>query len=120
MFGSFFIAQKSLATNSDIVINEIGAYATSTHEWVEIYNKGSDPIDLTGWKFWEATTNHGLTVNSGDNILAPGEYAAIVQDDAQFLLDHSGFSGSVFDSSWSSLSESGEEIGFFGQTNCAH
>ena len=111
MFGSFFIAQKSLATNSDIVINEIGAYATSTHEWVEIYNKGSDPIDLTGWKFWEATTNHGLTVNSGDNILAPGEYAAIVQDDAQFLLDHSGFSGSVFDSSWGSLSENGEEIG---------
>ena len=48
---SFFIAKNVHAANTDIVINEIGAFATSTHEWVEIYNKGSDPVDLTGWKF---------------------------------------------------------------------
>ncbi len=102
---------EALAANSDIIINEIGAYPTSTHEWIEIWNKGSAPIDLTGWKFWENSTNHGLSVSTTDFIVAPNEYAVIVQDDKQFILDYPGFAGSIFDSSWSSLNESGEEIG---------
>lgn len=99
------------AATGDIVINEIGAYPTSTHEWVEIWNKGSEPVDLAGWKFWEGGANHNLTVSSTDSVVAPGEYAAIAQDEAQFFFDHSGFFGSVFDSFWSVLNESGEEIG---------
>lgn len=111
LLGSFFVFNTAFSANSDVVISEIGAYATSTHEWVEIYNKGSELVDLTGWKFWENSTNHGLSVSTTDAILAPGEYAAIVQDAEQFLLDYPSFTGSIFDSSWSSLNESGEEIG---------
>lgn len=99
------------AANTDIVINEIGAYPTSTHEWIEIWNRGSDPIDMNGWKFWEGSTNHGLAVSTTDSLLSPREYAVIVQDDTQFRLDYPNFSGSIFDSSWGSLSEGGEEIG---------
>jgi len=110
-FGSFFIFSKVFCANTDIVVNEIGAYPTSTHEWVEIWNKGSDPVDLTGWKFWENSTNHGLMASTTDSVVSSHEYAAICQDEGQFLADHPGFPGSVFDSSWTSLSEDGEEIG---------
>ncbi|MEK7625082.1 MAG: lamin tail domain-containing protein, partial [Patescibacteria group bacterium] len=51
------------------------------------------------------------SVSTTDAIVSPGEYAVIVQDDKQFILDYPNFSGSIFDSSWSSLNESGEEIG---------
>lgn len=109
--GSFFIWQVSRATNSDIVINEIGAYESSGYEWVEIYNKGGESIDILQWKFWEQDTNHGLSVSTTDSIVDPGEYAVICQDDNKFLEKYPDFLGSVFDSSWSTLNESGEEIG---------
>ncbi len=108
---SFFVLGKSFAANTDIVINEIGAFPTSGHEWIEIWNKGAEPVDLTGWKFWENSTNHGLSVSTTDEVVSAGEYAAIVQDAEQFILDYPGFGGSIFDSSWISLNESGEEIG---------
>lgn len=111
LFGSFFVIGKVFSANVDIVINEIGAYPTSTHEWIEIWNKGSESVDLTGWKFWENNTNHGLSVSSTDAIVAPNEYAVIVQDASQFILDYPFFNGSIFDSSWTSLNEGGEEIG---------
>lgn len=112
VFGSFFIAQKLLAANTDIVINEIGSYATSTHEWIEVWNKGNSSIDLSSWKFWENSTNHSLkAVTTSDNIISPDEYAVICQDGDVFLRDYPNFIGSVLDSAWSSLSENGEEIG---------
>jgi len=116
--GSFFVFKGAFSANTDIIINEIGAYPTSTHEWIEIWNKGSEPVDLTGWKFWENSTNHGLSVSSTDlpagqagAMVAAGKYVVIAQDAFQFLLDYPSFVGSVFDSSWTSLNESGEEIG---------
>jgi hypothetical protein len=110
--GSFFVWQSVFSANSDIVINEIGAYPTSTHEWVEIWNKGTQPVDLAGWTFWENNTHHAVTpVANTDSIVMPGEFAAIAQKGSQFLIDHPLFSGSVFGSTWSSLSIEGEEIG---------
>lgn len=110
-FGSFFIWQISKAANNNIIINEIGAYEASGYEWVEIYNKGDESIDILQWKFWEQGTNHGLSVSTTDSIVDPGEYAVICQDDNKFLEKYPDFLGSVFDSSWGSLNESGEEIG---------
>ncbi|MFA5770730.1 MAG: lamin tail domain-containing protein, partial [Patescibacteria group bacterium] len=112
LFGSFFIAENLLAINSDIVINEIGAYPTSTHEWIEIWNPGIETIDMKDWKFWENNTNHNLqAVSSSDSLISAGEFAAICQDADVFLSDHPNFIGSVFDSSWTNLNESGEDIG---------
>jgi len=112
LFGSFFVVQKILADNHDIIINEIGAYASSSHEWIEIWNKGNESIDIKDWKFWENNTNHGLkAVSSSDSFISPNEYGVIAQDSEEFLRDYPDFIGSVFDSSWGSLNESGEEIG---------
>jgi len=110
--GSFFVFFNFVrAANNDIVINEIGASATSGHEWIEIWNKGSEPIDIGVWKFWENGTNHGLSVSTTDSIVGPGEFGVICQEAETFLLDYPSFLGSVFDSAWSSLNESGEEVG---------
>ncbi len=48
---------------------------------------------------------------SSDSIISPGEFAVICQDDDVFLRDYPSFIGSVFDSSWTSLSEDGEDVG---------
>lgn len=109
--GFLFFAHGADTAPSDIIINEIGAYESANHEWIEIWNKGAEPVDMAGWKFFEDATNHGLTPKNGDSIVEPGEYAAICQSDTNFLADYPSFAGTVFDSSWSSLNESGEEIG---------
>lgn len=108
--GLFLIAWAGFASGQ-IIINEIGAYESSGYEWIEIWNSGNDPVDLTGWKFLEDRTNHSLLASSTDSMLAPDEYAAICQDEYKFLSHYPAFSGSIFDSSWGSLNESGEEIG---------
>ena len=84
----FFNSVRS--ENSDIVINEICSTgcASSGHQWIEIYNKGTVATDVTGWKFYEDETNHSLSLASSsteqDFIIQSGEYALIVQNDLYF------------------------------------
>jgi len=78
------------------------------HEFVEIYNDGPETVDLTGWKFFEADTNHGLTVYAGDTTLGPGEYAVIADQAAQLALDFPGI-GTLLDSTFS-LNNTGETL----------
>ncbi len=119
LLGSIFLfTQIVKSANSDIVINEIcstGCADNNKHQWVEIFNKGSETVDIMGWKFWEEQTNHSLKFNSSsllqDYLIQPGEYCAIVEDDQTFVLDYPGFASHIFDSSWSTLNKSGEEIG---------
>lgn len=95
-----------------VVINEIGAYESSNHEWVEIYVIGDQAIDMNNWKFYENEIAHGLELYQGeDMVLAVGEYAIIADVAENFVLDYPDFLGKVFDSSWSSLKEGGEQIG---------
>lgn len=121
--GIFYLGVNCNATSSDIIINEIVAYESSDYEWIEIYNRGNSSVDLTDWKFVEGYTdskpdgvNHGLNIDSskdaqGDFIIEPGEYAIIANKADQFKSAHTNFSGTIIDSSWSSLSEDGEKIG---------
>src|SRR3989344_3244944 len=92
-----------------IIINEIGAFEKANSEWIEILNIGNEPVDITDWKFFENATNHGLAPIQGDAILLPGEFAIIAQK-ADVFLSEKNFSGTIIDSSWSSLKEDGEEI----------
>lgn len=112
LFGSAFLFTQMLhSANVDIVISEIGAYESSGHEWIEITNTGNDPIDIDGWKFVENDTNHGLTLVQGDDtIIDPGEFVIITQNDANFILDYPDVTSTIFDSSWGTLNEGGEEL----------
>ena len=95
-----------------VVINEI-MYNPSgddtKHEWIEIYNKGSTEVNITGWKFYEDDTNHKLNLTQGSWIISARGYAVIADDADQFLLDYSDYNGTLFDSSFS-LHNTGETI----------
>jgi hypothetical protein len=98
--------------SAEIVINEIMYNPDGpddNHEWIEIYNDGSEDVNLTGWKFYEGGTNHGLTLKNGSWILEPNNYAIIADDWDTFLEDWPNFSATLFDSTFS-LSNSGEAL----------
>lgn len=111
LFFVFLFAPTQLhAADTDIIINEIAAHEQSDYEWIEIYNKGSEVVDIAGWKFFESNTNHGITAYRGDMVIEPGEYAVIANKADKVAQKYSTFTGTLIDSSWSSLSESGELI----------
>lgn len=78
-------------------------------EWIEVENTGSSSIDLSNYRLAEGGTNHTLTLSQGSPVLAPGSFAAIADDVTKFKADWPGFSGTLFDSSFS-LSNTGETI----------
>ena len=99
--------------NASIIINEImydPEENDNNHEWIEIYNNGNEEINLEGWKFYEANTNHGLELSQGDNaIINQDEYVVIVQNPNTFLDDYRNYSGKILDSVFS-LSNEGEYL----------
>ena len=99
-----FVAHAAQAT---VVINEI-MYdlkdgGDTGREWVEVSNIGSAGVDISAWRFAEADTNHKLTIVQGDSVLPGGGLAIIADDPTNFLVDNPGFSGALFDSSFSLL-----------------
>lgn len=98
--------------SANILINEIMYDADGTdtdREWIELYNSGTESIDLSGYKFFEANSNHGLTLEEGDKNISPSGYAVIVQDKVKFKTDYPNFSGSIFRASFS-LNNEGEAL----------
>ena len=92
-----------------VVINEVmynPSGADKGHEWIEIYS--DEVVDLFEWKFYEAETNHGLTLINGSWII--DGYAVIVDKWDIFLSDYPDYNGTLIDSSWGSLSQEGENL----------
>lgn len=104
--------------HASVVINEI-MYdlegSDTGREWIEIYNDSNASTDLSSWKFFEANTNHGLTISEGSASIPAGGYAIIADDPEKFLADWPSFSGSVFNSSFS-LANTGETISLKDET----
>ncbi len=91
------------------VMYDLSEGSDAGREWIEIQNTGSAPLDLSTWKLHEAEINHGLTVFQGDVQISPDAFAIISDTPAKFLIDHPGFTGTIFDSSFS-LSNTGETL----------
>ncbi|MEA2112513.1 MAG: lamin tail domain-containing protein [Patescibacteria group bacterium] len=83
----------------------------SGREWIEIYNTTTEDVDLSGWKVFEAETNHRIkSIIEGDSLVLPTKtYALIIDNFEKFEVDYPNFSGLVFDSAFS-LSNSGEGL----------
>lgn len=99
------------STSPSIVISEIGAYEADNHEWVELFNISDTAIDISSWVFWEGGVHHKLQLAEGNSFINPKSFAIIAEDATQFKIDYPHVSVTIFDSSWGSLNESGEEIG---------
>jgi len=109
---AFLFAVLPGSVYASISINEI-MYdlegVDSGREWIEILNSSGEQVDLSGWKFYESGTNHGLNLFQGDPTISPGSYVIIADDASKFLLDSPNFSGTIFDSSFS-LKNTGETL----------
>jgi hypothetical protein len=81
----------------------------NNREWIEIHNTSGSSIDLTGWKLFEADSNHKLTLVDGSEIIPDSGFAVIASDALTFLSNNTDFSGTLFDSSFS-LSNTGETL----------
>ncbi len=105
IFLAFFVRVNfAKAGIEDIVFSEImyDLEGTDTaREWVEIYNKGLEPITIIegsgegSWRFNDGS-NHTLSLFQGSNVILPGGFAIIASDATTFVLE-TGFSGTVFD-----------------------
>jgi len=100
---AFFIVP--FFANAQISITEImyDLSGSDTNEWIEIENTGSQAVDASTWKLFEANSNHGLKVFQGDGVIQPGLFAIIANDPGAFLVEYANFKGMIFDSSFSLL-----------------
>ena len=91
-----FGASNVVAINRDIVINEImyeaapsypsNNYVGSEEEWVELFNRGTNPVNLAGWSL-----DHGVRYDFPTNtVLAPGAYLVVARDAAAMQAAHPG------------------------------
>ncbi len=74
-------------------------YVESDEEWIELYNRGDQAVDLSGWQLADAVSfrfDAGVT-------LTPGQYLVVARDSASLLVQHPGirvageFSGRLSD-----------------------
>ena len=60
---------------STVRINEMKPYAAGDPSWVELYNSGSGPVDVTGWIFESKVRNEKLKIASG--VVPAGGYLVL-------------------------------------------
>jgi hypothetical protein len=113
LIGLLLLPMPLQAGDTDILINEIMYAPVPTeegHEWIEIYNRGTTDVDLTGWKFYENSTDHNLVLHRGSMTIPSGGYAVIADDADTFLSDYPSYSGTLIDSTWGTLHNDGESL----------
>jgi hypothetical protein len=84
---------------------------TNTGEWVEIYNAGSEAIDLSGWTLKDGNDNNQFTIPS-PTLLDAGQYLVLCQDLQKFRQFHPTLSN-VVGSFEFELAPNGEKVRFF-------
>lgn len=92
---------------NDIVINEI-MYAPSSGEpeWVEIYNRASEDINLNGWRFCDYTAERLLT--NEDLIISQGEYIVLTRDSS--VLAYYDVPSRIIEFSMPALNNTGDAV----------
>lgn len=80
LLGPFATAGATAVPSPDVVISEVyggggNSGATFTHDFIALYNRGADPVDLSGWSVQYASssgTTYQLTELSGS--IGAGEH----------------------------------------------
>lgn len=73
---------QTVGAREDVVLNEIESNGDTT-DWVEIYNKGTLPVDISGWYITDDNTNRldkgKTTPLPEETMLEPGAYYVFEQ-----------------------------------------
>lgn len=107
----FLLPLATLAAPGDVRITEIMYDASGSdtgHEWVELWNGGTDSITIVGgsgtgsWRFYDGA-NHTFSAAParGSATLAPGDFLVISSNTDTFLSDYPNFSGNLVKVSFS-------------------
>jgi len=74
-----FILVRIEPLNNPVIINEI-MYRPSTGlaEWIEIYNRGEQPINMNNWYIADARDT--VEINSSQAVIGPGEFLVLGKD----------------------------------------
>ena len=59
-----------------MVINEIESSGGSPGDWVELFNKGTSAVDMSGWMFRDSDDTRAYTLPAG-TIIAAGGYLVL-------------------------------------------
>jgi len=103
---------QSLSLHSPVlIIDEINfksGTAKPTGDWVEIYNPGTNSMDMTGWSFKDGDNKHNFLFPSGYNLPSNG-YVVIAEDLVAFQATDPGVSNVVGSTAFG-LSSTGEYV----------
>jgi hypothetical protein len=72
--------------STEIVINEINYNSADNFDsgdWIELYNTGSQPVNIGGWYFTDSDDNHKFIFPAG-TVIEPGAYLVAVANDSAF------------------------------------
>ncbi len=83
--------QKGSPPQTTVVINEImykssdsaGTGGVASGDWIELYNYGSDPVDISGWKIKDNKDVRDFTF-AGSTVLDAGGFIVICRNKANF------------------------------------
>lgn len=70
---------------SEIMFDPVAVDGRSGAEYVELHNRSDHPIEIGGWRIYDATLKPQLTVRSGAPPVAPRSYLLLASDSAIFL-----------------------------------
>ncbi len=101
---NFTVYPEGTAYN-DIVINEI-MYAPSSGEpeWVEIFNRSSEEVNLNGWRFCDYSAERIIT--NDDIFIAPSDFLVLTRDSS--LLNFYDVPSSIINFSLPALNNTGD------------
>ena len=84
--------EKDFSTLKPVVFNEINYNSHplfNTGDWVELYNRGEQTVDISGWIFKDSEDIHTYIIPSG-TVLSPGDYVVLCRDMASFATYYPG------------------------------
>ena len=98
-----------LPDSADVVINEIQFDpAPGASEFIEIYNRGTTPIDMTSLRIRDSRSGN-VALTSRASQLAPEGFAVLVQDSASFATDFR-FVPFIAVAGWPALNNGGDTV----------
>src|SRR5688572_15253073 len=99
--------ESRIVMAADLVVSELMYQASSrseADEWIELYNRGTTPANLAGWKLTK-----GVDYTFGDRTVGLGEYVVVAADVGRFRAKYPGV-GNVVGGWVGRLANSQEEI----------